>query len=58
MESLKDLWKLPDGKLVIIGVGLILANLIGEQVWWYGFAAKGTVRCDHTTTGIVCITKK
>lgn len=58
METLKEMWDHPEGKMFIIGVGLILASAIGEQVWWTNFAPKGSVRCDHTTTGIVCVTKK
>lgn len=58
METLKDLWKLPEGKMLLIFGTVILLATIGEQVWWTNFAPKGTVRCDHTTTGIVCITKK
>lgn len=58
METLKEMWQLPSGKMLIICVGLILADMVGEQVWWSNFAPKGSVRCDHTTTGIVCVTKK
>lgn len=58
METLKDLWKLPEGKMLLIFGTVILLATIGEQVWWTNFAPKGTTRCVETVTGIVCLHKK
>ena len=58
METLKGIWKLPDGKLVIICLGLLLGGMAAEQAWWTNYAPKGTTRCVESFTGILCTHKK
>lgn len=58
METLKDLWKLPEGKILLIFLGLVLGGMAAEQVWWTNYAPKGTTRCVESFTGIVCTHKK
>lgn len=58
METLKGMWKLPEGKMLFTFIAVITLAAVGEQVWWTNFAPKGTTRCVETVTGIVCLHKK
>lgn len=58
METLKGIWKDPEGKILLTFIAAIALAAVGEQVWWTNFAPKGTTRCVETVTGIVCLHKK
>jgi hypothetical protein len=58
METLKGIWKDPEGKILLTFIAVIALAAVGEQVWWTNFAPKGTTRCVETVTGIVCLHKK